>query len=61
MLSLQESSQNMLKVFTKFAEDVHRILPGIYIKNAHKDFLDGVPHFVVVSPGNGPKFVQDLA
>ena len=29
--SLQESSQNMLKVFTKFAEDVQRILPRIYI------------------------------
>ena len=48
-------SRNLPKMFTEFYPEFIRS------KNAHKDFLDDVPHLVVVSPGNGPKFIQDLA
>ena len=58
------------RILPEHAQSIHEICrrcsknskENLYIKNnAHKDFLDDVPHLVVVSPGNGPKFIQDLA
>ena len=50
--SLQESSQNMLKVFTKFAEDVPRILPRIYIL---KKCTQGFPGWCAPFSGGKPR------